>query len=209
MNRQCSSGLQACASIVAAIQTGVIEIGIGAGVESMTMNYGPGAVPTSISDTIMACGPAADCMIPMGITSENVAAKFGVSRAKQDAFAASSHQKAAKATKEGLFKDEIVPMKVNVKGKDGQEKVVLVDRDFGIRPDTTAEKLAKLRPAFKEDGTTTAGNASQVTDGAAAVLLMKRKKAQALGLPIVGKWISFAVAGGTLRKLLQSCLFKP
>jgi acetyl-CoA acyltransferase 1 len=100
VNRQCSSGLQACATIVSAIQTGIIEIGIGAGVESMTLNYGPGAVPSNMSETVLSFPAAADCLIPMGMTSENVAEKFGVSRAKQDAFAASSHQKAAKAQQE-------------------------------------------------------------------------------------------------------------
>ena len=104
---------------------------------------------------------------------------------------------------QGLFKEEIVPIRVKVTGKDGAVKEVTLDKDDGIRADTTAESLAKLRPAFKEDGTTTAGNASQVTDGAAAVLLMKRKKAQELGLPIIGKWISFAVAGG--RALITRC----
>jgi len=196
INRQCSSGLQACASIAAAIQTGVIDIGIGAGVESMTNNYGPGAMPSQLSDNVLSCKPAADSLqIPMGITSENVASKFNVSREKQDKFAVSSHLKAAKAQKAGLFKDEIVPCKVKVTLKDGSTKEVTLTEDDGIRAETTYEVLNKLKPAFKENGTTTAGNASQVTDGAAAVLLMKRQKAQELGLPIIGKWVSFAVAG--------------
>jgi len=195
INRQCSSGLQACASIVAAIQNGTIEIGIGAGVESMTSNYGPMAMPQSMSESVLSCQAAADCLLPMGITSENVAREFGVSREKQDKFAVASHMKAAQATKNGWFKDEIVPCTVTLTMKDGSTKQVVLDKDDGIRPQTTLEGLGKLKPAFKEDGTTTAGNASQVTDGAAAVLLMKRKKAQELGLPIVGKWISFAVAG--------------
>lgn len=129
------------------------------------------------------------------MTSENVAAKFNVSRAKQDALAASSHQKAANAQKNGWFNEEIVPVTVNVTDKEGNTKTITVTKDDGIRPDTTAESLGKLKPAFKENGTTTAGNASQVSDGAAAVLLMKRSKAQALRLPILGKFVSFAVAG--------------
>ncbi|KAI3643811.1 hypothetical protein MP228_009975 [Amoeboaphelidium protococcarum] len=195
VNRQCSSGLQACASIVASIQTGVIEVGIGAGVESMTSNYGPNAVPSQMSDKVLSNKQAADSLIPMGQTSENVASQFGVSREVQDKFAVASHEKASIATKNGWFKEEIVPCQVTVTGKDGAEKTVTLTQDDGIRAGTTFETLSKLRPAFKEDGTTTAGNASQVTDGAAAVLLMKRSKAQQLGLPIVGKWISFAVAG--------------
>lgn len=160
------------------------------------MNYGPTAMPSSISETIVGgCKAAADCLMPMGMTSENVAARFKVDRAKQDKFAVSSHQKAVQATKNGWFKDEIVPCKVKVTDKDGNEKEVLLDRDDGIRPQTTFETLSKLKPAFKKDGTTTAGNASQVTDGAAAVLFMKRRKAQELRLPIIGRWISFAVAG--------------
>lgn len=187
MNRQCSSGLQAVANIAQAIIAGSIDIGIGAGVESMTRHYGqPGAIPDSISPLILESQEARDCMIPMGITSENVAAKFGVSREKQDRFAASSHNKAAAAQQAGKFKDEIVPVRV------GEQ---LVSADDGIRGDTSAEGLAKLKAAFKADGTTTAGNSSQVSDGAAAVLLMKRKTAQRLGLPVLAKFISFATAG--------------
>ena len=193
VNRQCSSGLQACASIVAAIKTGVIEIGIGAGVEQMSLNYGPGAMPSSLSEQVLAESPlAADCLMPMGMTSENVASRFGVNRQKQDQFAASSHCKAAQAQQNGWFRDEIVPVKV--RSEDGSTETV-VSADDGIRAKTTPDLLAKLKPAFKEDGTTTAGNASQVTDGAAAVLLMKRRRAEQLKLPIIGRWISFAVAG--------------
>ncbi|KAI3661102.1 hypothetical protein MP638_000439, partial [Amoeboaphelidium occidentale] len=187
INRQCSSGLQACASIVAAIQNGTIEVGIGAGVENMSQNYGPGAMPSQMSEVVLSNKQAADSLLPMGITSENVAERFGVSREKQDKLAVASHQKAFRAQKEGWFKDEIVVCEVN-----GSQKV---DKDDGIRGQTTFEVLSKLKPAFKENGTTTAGNASQVTDGAAAVLLMKRRKAQELRLPILGKWISYAVAG--------------
>jgi hypothetical protein len=104
-----------------------------------------------------------------------VAADFKVSRAKQDEFAASSHTKAVEAQKNGWFKEEIVPVKTTIQDKDGNESTVVIEQDDGVRPGTTAEKLAKLRPAFSESGSTTAGNASQVSDGAAAVLLMKRK----------------------------------
>ncbi|KAI9493398.1 Thiolase, N-terminal domain-containing protein [Zychaea mexicana] len=195
VNRQCSSGLQAVVQIATAIQTGLIEVGIGAGVESMTKNYGGGAMAATSEKIADSCAAAADCLMPMGITSENVAAEFNVTRAKQDAFAASSHAKAVVAQKNGWFKDEIVPLEATVEDKDGNEKTVIVDRDDGVRPGTTPEGLAKLRPAFDESGSTTAGNASQVSDGAAAVLLMKRKTAQKLGLPVLGKYITSAVVG--------------
>lgn len=133
--------------------------------------------------------------IENSITSENVAAEFQVSREKQDAFAAESHRKADVAQKNGWFQEEIVPVEAIVTDEEGNEKVVLADRDDGVRPGTTAEKLGKLRPAFDDDGTTTAGNASQVSDGAAAVLLMKRKTAQKLNLPILGKYVTSAVVG--------------
>jgi acetyl-CoA acyltransferase 1 len=186
VNRQCSSGLQAVANIAQAIMAGTIEIGIGAGVESMTRHYGPGAMPEGMSQTVMEMPLAADSLMPMGITSENVAAKFKVDRQKQDRFSVASHQKAAAAQRAGKFKDEIVPVEIGGK---------LVTEDDGIRADASYEGLAKLKPAFREDGTTTAGNSSQVSDGAAAVLLMKRKTAQRLGLPVKAKFLAFATAG--------------
>ncbi|RKP07667.1 Thiolase, N-terminal domain-containing protein [Thamnocephalis sphaerospora] len=193
-NRQCSSGLQAVAQVAAAIQNGTIEIGIGAGVETMTQHYGAGAMGAT-SEKAQDFPPAADCLMPMGITSENVAREFNVSRTKQDAFAAESHRRAEAAQKAGLFKDEIVPVTVQIEDKEGKTHTITVSQDDGIRPGTTAEKLGKLKPAFSDDGTTTAGNASQVSDGAAAVLLMRRAKAQELGLPVLGKFITSATVG--------------
>ncbi|KAI8348667.1 Thiolase, N-terminal domain-containing protein [Blakeslea trispora] len=195
VNRQCSSGLQAVVQIATAIQAGLIEVGIGAGVESMTKNYGAASMSATSEKIADACPAAADCLIPMGITSENVAAEFKISRQTQDAFAASSHTKATNAQKNGWFNAEIVPLEATVIDKDGNEKTVIVDRDDGVRPGTTPETLAKLKPAFDERGSTTAGNASQVSDGAAAVLLMKRKTAEKYGLPILGKYITSAVVG--------------
>ncbi|KAJ3412331.1 3-ketoacyl-CoA thiolase, peroxisomal [Chytridiales sp. JEL 0842] len=186
VNRQCSSGLATVANIAAAIKAGYIDIGIGAGVESMSMYYGPGAMPTDLSPEITAYGPAADVMIPMGTTSENVAAEFGIGRAEQDAFALRSHNLASKAQKEGLFNEEIVPIKLS----DG----TVVSSDDGIRP-TTAEVLAKLRPVFKKDGASTAGNSSQVTDGAAAVLLCRRSYAEKHGLKPIARFVGSAVVG--------------
>ncbi|NXB80463.1 THIKB thiolase, partial [Donacobius atricapilla] len=170
--------------------------------------------PGDISSNMMDNPKARDCLIPMGITSENVAEKFGVSRKKQDAFALASQQnspavhlqniltfhalfftRAAKAQQMGLFKTEIVPVKTTVIDNEGNKKTITVHQDEGIRPSTTLEGLAKLKPAFKEDGSTTAGNASQVSDGAAAVLLAKRSKAAQLGLPVLGVLRSFAVVG--------------
>ncbi|KAF9901626.1 3-ketoacyl-CoA thiolase with broad chain length specificity, partial [Lobosporangium transversale] len=181
-------------NIATHIQAGLIDIGIGAGVESMTMGYGPSAMASQTSEKIPdACDAAADCQLPMGITSENVASEFNVTRQKQDEFAALSFAKASKAQAEGKFDSEIVPVKTIIKDAEGNEKEITVSKDDGIRADTTLEKLAKLRPAF--DGATTAGNASQVSDGAAAVLLMKRKTAEKLGLPIQGKYICSAVVG--------------
>ncbi|KAJ2400062.1 3-ketoacyl-CoA thiolase with broad chain length specificity [Coemansia sp. RSA 2559] len=197
VNRQCSSGLQAVVHIAHAIQAGMIDIGIGAGVESMTQFYGPQhkMIPDSMSEDVLAAPEVADCLIPMGFTSENVAQDFNIPRAKQDAFAALSHQRVEKAQREGLFDAEIYPIKTKVVDKDGNEKAIVVARDDGVRPGTTAESLGKLRPAFSAEGSTTAGNASQVSDGAAAVLMMKRKRAAELGLPILGKLVASAVAG--------------
>jgi len=192
-NRQCSSGLQAVANIAAAIQAGYITIGVAAGVESMT-NHGFDAGVGKLNNNLLANKQAADCLTPMGITSENVASQNGITREYQDAFAAKSQQKAAKAQEAGLFKDEILPVTVTIKKEDGTSETVVIDKDDGIRS-TTAEALSKLRPAFKKDGSTTAGNSSQVSDGAAAVLLMTRGEAKKRGLKILGKFHSFSVVG--------------
>ncbi|KIY68405.1 thiolase [Cylindrobasidium torrendii FP15055 ss-10] len=196
VNRQCSSGLSAVNQIANEILTGQIDIGIGAGVESMTFGYGPGAVPDGYSEKVTAVKEAEDCLIPMGITSENVAADFGVTRAQQDKFAAESFRRATSASKSGKFAAEIVPLKVKViDPKTEKEFEVVVDKDDGVREGVTAESLSKLKPAFKKDGTTHAGNASQVSDGAAAVLLTRRSHAKKLGLPIIGKFVAAAVVG--------------
>lgn len=193
-NRQCSSGLQAFANIAGAIKTGTIKVGIAAGVESMSthnMTDGIGTLNPNLTKT----PSAADCLTPMGITSENVAAKYGLTRTEQDEFAVLSNQKAVAAQKNGLFKDEIIPVTVTVKDKEGNEKTVTVTQDEGPRPGTTLEGLAKLRPAFKQGGSTTAGNSSQTSDGAAAVVAMTRAEANRRGLPILGRFLSYAVVG--------------
>lgn len=196
VNRQCSSGLVAVIDVANAIKAGTIDIGIGAGVESMTAHYGAATLPSKISDDVLAVPEAADCLIPMGITSENVAREYKIDRPTQDAFAAKSFQKAEAAQKAGKFKSEIVPVKVKwVDPKTEEEKEVIVDADDGIRGGVTAESLSKIKPAFKKDGVTHAGNASQVSDGAAAVVLARRSVAQKLGLPILGKYVTSAVVG--------------
>ncbi|KAK9696556.1 3-ketoacyl-CoA thiolase with broad chain length specificity [Basidiobolus ranarum] len=195
VNRQCSSGLQAVVQIASAIQSGLIDIGIGAGTESMTLDYGPTASPDTVSDKVSAVKAAADCLVPMGITSENVAKQFNITREKQDQLAVESHFKASQAQQNGLFDEEIIPVTCNTTDKDGNEKEITVRADDGIRKGVDLATLSKIKPAFSKTGTTTAGNASQVSDGAAAVLLMKRKTAEKLNLPILGKFISAAVVG--------------
>ncbi|ETN13725.1 hypothetical protein PPTG_08457 [Phytophthora nicotianae INRA-310] len=195
INRQCSSGLQAVANVTAAIKAGYYDIGIAAGVECMSLS-GIGKDPPTVNwERVGQVQDAMDCTVPMGITSENVAEKYGISRTKQDELAALSHAKAAAAQANGWFKEEITPVSTVIKDKDGNEKSVIISQDDGVRAGTTVEKLAKLRPAFKEGGSTTAGNSSQVSDGAAAVLLMRRSVAKQMGLPILGRFVSYAVAG--------------
>uniref|UniRef100_A0A5F8GLW4 acetyl-CoA C-acetyltransferase n=1 Tax=Monodelphis domestica TaxID=13616 RepID=A0A5F8GLW4_MONDO len=151
--------------------------------------------PGNITSRLVDVDKARDCLIPMGITSENVAERFGISREKQDAFALASQKKAARAQSQGCFQAEIVPVTTTVQDNKGNEKTVTVAQDEGIRAGTTLEGLAKLKPAFKKDGCTTAGNSSQVSDGAAAILLARRAKAEQLGLPILGILRSYAVVG--------------
>jgi acetyl-CoA acyltransferase 1 len=193
-NRQCSSGLQAFVNIAGAIRTGQIKIGVAAGVESMSMHGFQNGVGTKLNKQVMKTQDAADCLIPMGITSENVAEGFKISRQVQDEFAANSQAKAAKAQKNGLFKDEIIPVNTVTLDAEGKESPITVSADDGIRA-TTPTALAELKPAFKKDGSTTAGNSSQVSDGAAAVLVMTRAEATKRGLPILGKFIAASVVG--------------
>ncbi|XP_032091256.1 3-ketoacyl-CoA thiolase, peroxisomal [Thamnophis elegans] len=193
VNRQCSSGLQALINIAGGIRNGSYDIGLACGVESMSLRSATN--PGDVSSRIMDFSKARDCLIPMGITSENVAERFGISREKQDAFALASQQKATRAQKLGWFKNEIVPVETTVTDDQGTEKIITVLQDEGIRPSTSLEGLARLKPAFQENGTTTAGNSSQVSDGAAAVLLARRSAAAQLGLPVLGVLKSYAVVG--------------
>jgi acetyl-CoA acyltransferase 1 len=162
----------------------------------MTFGYGPASQPDGWSEAVLSNQDAEDCLLPMGVTSENVAADYGITRSQQDAFAASSFQKAAAAAKAGRFRDEIVPLNVHwLDPKTEQAKEIVVAADDGIRDGVTAESLSKLKPSFKKDGTTHAGNASQISDGAAAVLLARRSAAKRLGLPVLGKFVAASAVG--------------
>jgi acetyl-CoA acyltransferase len=196
VNRFCSSGLQAIALAAERIMCGFAEVIVAGGVESMSM------VP--MGGNKLAPSPVlADCHIetytPMGITAENVAQRFNVSREDQDIFATASHAKAAAAIKEGRFKEEIVPLKLIERsvGPDNKvvEKETIFEVDEGVRPGTTVETLSKLRPAFHAKGSVTAGNSSQTSDGAAAVVVMSAEKAAKLGLKPLAIFRGFGVAG--------------
>ncbi|KAF0996330.1 MULTISPECIES: acetyl-CoA C-acetyltransferase [Geobacillus] len=195
INRYCSSGLQAIAYAAERVMLGHSDTVIAGGVESMSMVPMMGHV---VRPNARLAEEAPEYYMSMGHTAEQVAKKYGVSREDQDAFAVRSHQRAAKAIAEGKFDEEIVPVEVTVRKVEGsklvEEKIVFA-KDEGVRPDTNMETLAKLRPAFAVNGTVTAGNASQMSDGAAAVMVMDREKAESLGLKPLGKFRSFAVAG--------------
>jgi acetyl-CoA acyltransferase len=195
VNRFCSSGLQTIALGAQQIMSGMGEIVVAGGAESMSM------VPMSgyhfaPNPEIAEINP--DLYLGMGLTAENVARQYGVSREDQDAFALRSHQRALAALEAGVFKDQIVPLEVErvwFEGGKRQRATFTFDTDEGPRRDTSAAALAKLRPVFAAKGSVTAGNASQTSDGAAAVLLMSREQADALGLKPLARFVSFAVGG--------------
>jgi acetyl-CoA acyltransferase 1 len=205
LNRQCSSGLMAINDIANKIIAGQIECGLACGVESMSNNYGPQAAPKISKIVQDASVDAKNCLMPMGNTSENVNDRFHLTRREQDEFAANSYNKAEKAVVTGLFEDEIIPIQVEIKEEDDEDdedgsgvsksKTITVAQDEGPRKNVTADSLSKLRPAFKKDGGSHAGNSSQVSDGAAAVILMTRKLANSLDLPILGRYIATACVG--------------
>ena len=191
INRFCSSGLQAIATAAGHVAVGSGDIVVAGGVESMTMVPMTG-FHLSASPELMETVPSAHT--PMGITAENVAKRFGIAREVQDEFAYRSQQKAAKAIADGKFKDEIVPVRA-IGFKDGDR----VYRDFTVdelpRAETTLEGLAKLPPAFAVGGSVTAGNSSPLSDGAAAALVMSKKKADELGVKGLGYFRSFVTVG--------------
>ncbi|KAI4864739.1 thiolase [Hypoxylon rubiginosum] len=195
VNRFCSSGLKATADIAHQIAMGSIQVGIAAGAESMTIG-GDGIEIPFDEEVLKQSQESADSIEPMGWTSENVAKDFNLSREAVDEYAAESFRRAEAAQQAGWFDDEIVPIVTRVKGANGAGLTVTLSKDEGIRPGTTAASLGKIRTAFPQWGpVTTGGNASQVTDGAAAVVLMKRSKAVELGVPIMAKYVGSTVAG--------------
>lgn len=195
VNRFCSSGLKAVQDIANQISLGSIDVGVALGAELMSASGDRLSKP--FNDEVLKNQEAADCMQPMGQTSENVGADFNISREAQDTYAAESFRRAEAAQKAGWFDEEIIPITTKVKDpKTGEVKEVTVTRDEGVRYGTTPEALNKIRPAFPQFGNrTTGGNASQVTDGAAAVLLMRRSKAIELNQPIIAKFCGATVAG--------------
>lgn len=196
INRYCSSGLQAIANACEKIMIGHADTILAGGVESMSLVPMMGHV---VRPNVRLAETLPQYYMSMGHTAEEVAKRYGISRKDQDAFAVRSHQKAARAIQEGKFVDEIVPVEATIRsvGNDNKlnEKTITFCQDEGVRPNTNMEVLAKLRPAFSTTGTVTAGNASQTSDGAAAVMVMDRDKALVLGLKPMVKFRSFAVAG--------------
>lgn len=191
INRFCSSGVQSIAHAAQAISAGYIDIAIAGGVESMSM------VPMTgykFSPDAILVDEYPQAYTQMIITAENVADQFHISREVQDEFAFNSHQKAVAAVTSGRFDPEITALEFKVETPDGIQEINF-SRDEGPRADTNLEKLAKLRPAFKLDGTVTAGNASQMSDGAAGVLIMSLEKARELGLKPMARFICFAAGG--------------
>ncbi|MGH7440491.1 MAG: thiolase family protein, partial [Polyangiaceae bacterium] len=191
INRFCSSGLQAIAFAAAAVATGTNDIAIGGGVESMTMVPMTG---NKLSASPEAMRRVQDVYMPMGITAENVAKRYGISRADQDAFALRSQQRAAAAQKANVFDDEIVTVKAT-RYEGGKRSEVDFRRDELVRAETTAEGLASLKPVFSKDGSVTAGNSSPLSDGAAAALVMSKARADALGVKPLGYFRAFVTVG--------------
>lgn len=199
VNRLCSSGLQAIVTAAQEIRDGMCDIAVAGGCESMT-NI-PFYLRNARSGYRMGHGELEDGLITalsdpftrnhMGITAENVAEQYHVTREEQDRWAAISQQRAEQAQKDGKFDDEILPIEVKISKKE----TVIFDKDEYIRSGTTAESLAKLRPAFKADGSVTAGNAAGINDAAAAMVLMTKTKADELGLKPLARFVDVAVAG--------------
>ncbi|NOY98624.1 MAG: acetyl-CoA C-acyltransferase [Chloroflexi bacterium] len=196
INRFCSSGVQSIAHAAFAIMSGQMEVAIAGGAESMSMVPMTGYKFAPNLDQVES---APEAFTNMGLTSENVAEKYNISREDQDAFALRSNQRAAAAVNSGRFDPELIPIDVEVKeiGPDGKPRVrkFTVSRDEGPRADTSMEALARLRPAFKEGGSATAGNSSQMSDGAAGVIIMSAEKAKGLGLKPLARFVAFAVGG--------------
>ncbi|MCX7946621.1 MAG: acetyl-CoA C-acyltransferase family protein [Hydrogenophilus sp.] len=198
VNRLCGSGLQAIVTSAQQILLGDAEVTVGGGVE--VMSRGAYLLPALRSGARMGDTPAIDAMVAvltdpfgvghMGVTAENLAVKWGISREEQDAYAVESQRRAARAIAEGRFQTQIVP--IPIRTKKGE---VIFDRDEHPRPETTLESLAKLKPVFQEGGTVTAGNASGINDAAAFLVLAERKAAERLGAKPIARVVAYAVAG--------------
>ncbi|MCC7129014.1 MAG: acetyl-CoA acetyltransferase [Anaerolineae bacterium UTCFX2] len=196
INRFCSSGLQSIAHAAFAIMAGQAQVILAGGAESMSMvpmtgfKFAP--MPVLAEDMPQA-------FTAMGLTAENVAVQYGVSRVDQDQFALESNLKASRAVEAGTFDPEIVPLEISIvePGENGhkQTRTFVFKRDEGPRADTSLEALAKLKPAFKEGGTVTAGNSSQMSDGAAGAVVMSQARAEALGLKPLVRFVAYAVGG--------------
>src|SRR5579872_346186 len=227
INKVCGSGLKAVALATQAIQTGNAEIVVAGGMESMT--NAPYLLPQARKGYRLGNSQIIDSMVNdglwdiynnyhMGMTGENVAEKYGISREEQDEFAVNSHRKAVQAWKECRFKSQVMPIEISARKKG--EPPAVFDKDEGPREDTTAESLRGLKPAFKKDGSVTAGNASTINDGAAAVVVMSARKAKELGLKPMArivaqatsgvdpKWVMMAPVDG-IRKLWKKTGWKP
>ncbi|MGB9774272.1 MAG: acetyl-CoA C-acyltransferase [Bacteroidota bacterium] len=196
INRFCSSGLQTIAMAAERIMLGFADVILAGGTETMSL-IPMGGNRVLPNPYLVEHYP--ESYISMGLTAERVAEKYGITREAQDEFALKSHQKAAAAVQSGIFKDEIVPLKlikkfINDQGKK-ETKEIIFDTDEGPRYDTSLEKLAALKPVFKVNGTVTAGNASQMSDGAAISVVMSQERAQAMGLKPLARFLGFAVAG--------------
>jgi acetyl-CoA acyltransferase len=187
VNRFCASGLQAIALAARAIEAGEADVIVAGGTETMSL-VPMGGHKLSPNPTLIETYP--DTYLGMGITAENLARKYGIDREASDRFALDSHRKAVAAIDAGRFKDEIVPLTVNLDGK-----TLIFDTDEGPRRDTDLAALAKLKPAFAAEGIVTAGNASQMSDGAAATVLMSAGKAKELGVRPIARLVTYAVAG--------------
>ena len=192
INRFCSSGTQSIAQAAQAIQAGMIQVAVAGGTESMSM-VPMGGNKVSANPELMQKNP--EVYTSMGVTAENIAVRYSVTREDADKFAYESQRRAATAREQGKFNEEIFPVTTTVYDEDGTAKQVTVTVDTILRPETTLEGLAKLRPAFNAKGVVTAGNASPLTDGAAAAVVMSEQKAQQLGVKPLGYFLDFQVAG--------------
>ncbi len=198
LNRLCGSGLQAIISAAQTIMLGDTDAAVAGGAESMSrspywahaMRWGARMNDVAMVDAMVAALSDPFDDVHMGVTAENIARKWEITREDQDALAVESHKRAAAAIAEGRFKDQILPIELKVKGG-----VQMFDTDESVRPDTSLEKLARLRPVFDKQGTVTAGNASSINDAAAAVVLMERSVAEQRGYKPMGRLVGYSVAG--------------